>query len=1345
MSLEGLDYILGKDEVVPTVSARDLLEGPQNVESAYLRHVRTYVPISRTGSGRDDGMTVSEFERKVIKAVKDRQAPRGYLTAEYGYGKTSTALYLWQQAEKANLLVIPPFQMLYLNDLLIAIYGWVRHRLAQRMPSLLGELQSIYDRVTSQSIEREARSESVNEAWLRARVSEGRYLLDVQPADYVHFFEEVTRLAEIAGFEGVLVIPDEIQQYIEPSVKSSADPIGPLFNLVQGLATRTSYLRFGLIFVIPLKEVGVLREMRDDLLHRMRELSLDLTTIYTSDFAENLWKLLAREFDFADVANDVVAPETLVALGEIASRQELANGPRTVINAFHRMVELHKTSSSRPYTPIDLIEDFIEGAIPFAGNDQIPNVTRQALKHPIVRVNLGRYEAAIKLSAAFPTGGVPYKLQEQYGVADALEELRMKALGELVISVGEEHLRGVTLYGLHLGVQQSDWLSQTIRDFRRAYGEQQERTKQRAIAVFSSIIKTDVFKGWKLIDERTSNLAANHSLILEGSFQSFSAQFPMRRVHVRIFWEDEERKDAEIEGDLAVEYFLTLRGDLRGTPEARRRAAEPAHIDYEQRLGQIKVNLLYVRPEGIPQNLKQQLQGVWSPYDLSPLVLMNLFQLMEEKRRDQLIPPREDQMIRNAFQPELLDALRKDLFNSEIGISLGGVSGVKITEEAVHRVLAQRYPNYRTISAVTTWKSALQTDYSNALNMLENLYQRRGEVEYEATKEEVAKRLGRSSTALDSFLKQFPDFLTVTKYWSSKEPNGTVKFTLHPLESQIIEWMRESRHVEKVSVSGKKIEVHLLELRTLYEDAKTLGYRPEEIELLIKLLEQRDMIEIPNQLMIREKPSLTVDLDEVARELNIAKQEINRLLPAFDGNDRMIEVQDLLGKCQLKLDAERQSVKPDPQTFATLGKAVKKLRNDVTTFANERKADLQRQVRLMGSALNPIEQKHMDLLEKPVQAGVGYVEQVNVLRNHLRNFATKAKAEIDQVRYGLSTLDQRLRQESVSLDALASAAKEVQTLETQIKGAQVKRDKFEQMYRDFSSWTEIASKGSELSDLFGQLGSLVGTQYVEFEVVARNIRADISSSSTKLDVLPHHHQIRTQLNQIYEQVKRVKTEIEDQFHATQNRYELILAEIYPREQLGPRLTFNPNNSDESYRLLYDHVQRLTLGICTQLGTKVREEQQNILSLVHAASVQGGLGEISLSEYRQQSDDWSSRAGAMLYECELLIQGATQIDVIRNYPAPNTGAYAELIERMLQVRNQLREMSTASRRLGQQIAEISLTAEENALLERLPSDSADILAWLRNAGVSEDKFWQLVRKLLDKRRLRLNVERIRENP
>src|SRR5688572_30682521 len=116
MSAQGLEALLNKNEVVSTHTSIDLLNMPEQVEEEYLRHVRTYISISRASDSED---SVERFESRLFKAVKDGKAPRGYLTAKYGYGKTSTAVHLWYTAEsERNLIAVPPFTLNTLRDLI---------------------------------------------------------------------------------------------------------------------------------------------------------------------------------------------------------------------------------------------------------------------------------------------------------------------------------------------------------------------------------------------------------------------------------------------------------------------------------------------------------------------------------------------------------------------------------------------------------------------------------------------------------------------------------------------------------------------------------------------------------------------------------------------------------------------------------------------------------------------------------------------------------------------------------------------------------------------------------------------------------------------------------------------------------------------------------------------------------------------------------------------------------------------------------------------------------------------------------------------------------------------------
>lgn len=261
---------------------------------------------------------------------------------------------------------------------------------------------------------------------------------------------------------------------------------------------------------------------------------------------------------------------------------------------------------------------------------------------------------------------------------------------------------------------------------------------------------------------------------------------------------------------------------------------------------------------------------------------MNIYALTDEKRAARLIPETDDQMVRGAIQPEMLDTIRKDLFNAQVGAKLNGVSQERITEVAIEKILEARYgATYKTIMSANNWRAALTREYVGALERLDNVYQKRGEVEVEGTKEQVAALLNRTTTGFDSFRRSFPLFITVSKDWTSKDSEGAVRFRLHNLEEDIIAWLRESGRGERVSVGGARVEVHSLEISTILQKARQLGYLDEETNALIEMLVKRELVESSQRHIIREKPSQTVNLDAVALNLAAFQRDLDILISYF--------------------------------------------------------------------------------------------------------------------------------------------------------------------------------------------------------------------------------------------------------------------------------------------------------------------------------------------------------------------------------------------------------------------------------------------------------------------------------
>src|SRR5579875_3719387 len=142
---EYLQVLLNKEPIIATWTAQDLLEHPETVRESYLKHVRSFVIIGRGATLTDnDQPTITEYEKRLIKLVKEKGAAKGYITAEYGYGKTSTAAFIWHRCEQSEIVAVPPFQIQKLEHLLSATYGWVQFKLTSSAPQLLPRAEQIY-------------------------------------------------------------------------------------------------------------------------------------------------------------------------------------------------------------------------------------------------------------------------------------------------------------------------------------------------------------------------------------------------------------------------------------------------------------------------------------------------------------------------------------------------------------------------------------------------------------------------------------------------------------------------------------------------------------------------------------------------------------------------------------------------------------------------------------------------------------------------------------------------------------------------------------------------------------------------------------------------------------------------------------------------------------------------------------------------------------------------------------------------------------------------------------------------------------------------------------------------
>jgi len=1341
MNTSGLESILVKEEIIPTQHAADLLNRAESVDSTYTRHVRGYIPL---GQDTQTERSVLNFARQVIRGVKDAGAVRGYITAEYGYGKTSAALYLWQQAKQANLLAVPPFRMSQLSDLMIATYGWLRYELQRSRPGspLINEVDSLYNSLMERNALTLAKKYGIDKDAAERLIRDKSQILELNEKDYLHFFEESTRLAKAAGFEGILILADELQQYLDPSIKTGiTDPVSPLFDVISGLLTRKGYLHLGILFVIPPHDLDVLRDQRGDLVQRALQASLDLRSIYDRDFPKRLWFRLAEELDFLPHHDRVVAPDTLESLGQICMRvsvnahDNLADGPRTVINVFKTMTERYLDLGcpyNNPYTPYHLIDDFVTERISFNSSKRIQRVVNQALGHGLVKGRLDR-EQAIKWAAAFPDEGITRKQQEASGLLQAFDDLMQSTQGDLLISVGDVKQAGITLRGLDKVNIKTDILSQTLREFWRLYDETIETSQRRAIRGMFDLLKAKIFPtpSWKVNESYLdATLTRNRGLKLEGHFTSYSRKYPERIVHLHLLWEDEVVKDTP-EGDFS--FFFHLKTYRNDTAEStRRQLADPIEIDNANRLVKLTLNLMYLDEGSLSPTLDQTTRDIISPYKLTPMLLLALHEFIQEKRSKNLIPKSDDAMIASQFQPELLDNAMRLLFNEKVG-ALIKAAQERLLEVATLRLLEQIYPEYVTLMQVANWASSLGK-YRNAIKHLEIESEKQGQTAIQKTKDELAGLFTVQNTGLDSLMGNFSHFIKMEEGNFQKGAKATIRFTLHDLEVKIKHWLELSTKSKKVLVKQQSYNVLTLPLNWVHEQAKRLGYREKEITEIMMLMQERGLIVIERDLgLIRQEVNLAPDYDEMQREVEAWQKDVNRLLTVFPDKSQLRDLEKSASD-SLKAIETLKEIGDNNRAFnfkRGIQMSRQRLNQAVIDYNQELAKDF---THLQHNAprLKPGSE-----LNNQIKGTVEYVGQVDDLRSRLKQKHTTLSHDLERYQKEIETTLTQLKSGQPTPEHLVALRQTYQKIQQSVTPWREKVEQFERELTQFNQWGRLVGEGSNLAKDISELGEIIAPQRQLFQQLSLDVRGHLSAYKEK--ALAESPMFESRLREIAEAVRSTKTQAIDQFTKLQEQYQatLSLEFKFPRNELWNPYHYNVAAPQDSYQRLYDEVQQFLQQRFVKLSENLGKIEGDIYSIQQNP-------DLKTSDKRAEVESTSQN---LLLELKQQQQNLTklkpQIDdltIIRDV----TQQFTTLIKGFVEVISKFPSLKNGVKALQDLINQwVNLTPEEEQLLELLPAQgSADLSLMRQNSPLSADEFWAILRQLHGKQRLRVLIERVR---
>jgi hypothetical protein len=405
-----------------------------------------------------------------------------------------------------------------------------------------------------------------------------------------------------------------------------------------------------------------------------------------------------------------------------------------------------------------------------------------------------------------------------------------------------------------------------------------------------------------------------------------------------------------------------------------------------------------------------------------------------------------------------------------------------------------------------------------------------------------------------------------------------------------------------VSIGGSKVEVRSLEIGLILQRARDLGYLDEETNTLIDILCKREIIDLQRHV-VREKPSQTVDLDAVAHSLGAFQNDLKILVEGFGKVGHLATLIQECEKYYQVLEEARHSGTPDPEQVHKLGRAVQTRHQELTNFANDKLAELRRRMNALKRGIRLPNARQLEVLGQRVNGSVEYTEQVNVLRNRLLSYANDVKSSVDRVLAQVDELQHKIEQEPMQYAVLAGVVGHLNDLETQIERANQGIDQFEEHFKHFQDWQRLVEIGSEISEQLQQMGHRTAAQSEAFADLSRSIRGEISSKSNKLESLPNHAIYGPRLRELREQIAKIRRDAEDEFVSLQNRYyqAFISRQLYRREGIESPFQYNVINPNESYRLLYDRIRKITREVCEQIRRRAQTECQDIQALLYSQS------------------------------------------------------------------------------------------------------------------------------------------------
>jgi hypothetical protein len=1098
--------------------------------------------------------------------------------------RSSTLAFLWHECEEQDLVAVPPFYCSNLLDILKATYGWIKYRLTHCQPALVTDLKDIYRKYTAATVkqmsERYAEEHGIAritaKGLLQDMLDRGSLVLKLTPSNLLFFLDEATDIVKAAGFQGIAILPDEFQQYINKGVNLGRT-IQEFREFIWGLDTRSNAM--GVVISIPdTTEGGVVEERGKDILHRLKkdDLYYRLEDIYTQDFPSQLWERYRDTFQLGSVAEQVIDRHTLRAIGQITEREDLGEGPRTVVDSFKRAILCYQ-DLGRSYTPIDLIDDFLESNIRFQSQaNNIKRVTRQVLSSTVADTS-GK-KRAVKLMAAFPRG-CPVPVQKDYDAYEAINALSKEAHGELMTLLVE----GYTLLGLQRGEAPTQTVDVIITQFWRSYDEDNLHL-ERAMRSFTNRLLPRFFQrrrgtasiGWGDLEFMPSMQGSQVALV-EGTF---NPRFPHRHLGLQVGYEEERFRPLLQGADLQFDFLFRL-----GDQDDPGKLVLP-----DNHIVRLDLNLRQRVSGPLPSDI-QKLQEFVNPEFVTPLLMLSLIDYFDhwEDIKETKISESDRSEIEFLIN-RLLNHTAQVLFNRGLAESVEPAFrniGGRLLEEIFNQRCAALFPDYRTLYVQAHHQKVIDA-YINAMRDM-TLKERRGRSPLQDTKEALARRFGLGSVATfeNRARNEYQNLMRVEE-WTGRGDTGRAEIilTLHPLEDAILKKLRRS--TTQREIDGQTVPA--LDSNAAAELARPLGYRDEEILIALQLLAARGYVRFDRQSKLIYSVQAGPDPGELGERLQQMLEEVEQIPPNLLDGKRVREFHSVLDEALKRLDQAADDEEELDDLQALLVDLEQELGDALSARRESLHRDLNNIVFEVERAL--IDLRRANVLERNVEGQVAFVMHLNELRQKLSERRQKLAVEYEILK---ETLKQSIEQVGGGpISETLSLHRSLQEGISQREDLAERRQHLIKQTHHLEQWITLLK---DTDRLFNALERTPDLQRDLTREVIPQIQAHLTKQ--RLDGLDAWETFQVKVHTVEEELEKRRRHGNERFGEVKKEYETFLRAIKVKNY-RPTTRYTYGEDEDSYRDLYREVRS---KVNERLDEIEGDLEQNEVDLLKAEYIQ----------------------------------------------------------------------------------------------------------------------------------------------